>query len=428
MSTNQPLVSFVLATHNRQAVVRNTLGHVVRCGLQREDFETIVVDNASDDGTAEAVEALHVTTIRLNHNAGSCAKAHGADRARGRYIVFLDDDSYPRPGSVARMIGHFEEDSGLGAAGFVVHLPDGRLEGGALPDVFVGCGVGLRADALRAAGGLDASFFMQAEEYDLAFRMAGAGWRVRMFDDLHVDHLKSTDARRRDRTTFYDTRNNLRVVARHLPHPYDKVYRRDWLERYGWLAKRDGHQRAYRRGVWAGRFRALVERPLYRRHRLAPAAFEHFFSWNMIETRMMELALSGARRIVFADLGKNVYAFYRAVRAAELTLVAIGDDRLAAPGRQYRGVPVVPLDAALGLDADAIVVANASAVHGTYTYQRILNRLAHGEAPMSTAGPQASVHHWFDRGAEPVEIGLGTLGQPNRGCETEIRPALQSVS
>ena len=61
------------------------------------------------------------------------------------------------------MIEHFEADPRLGAAGFTVHLPDGRLEGGALPGVFLGCGVGFRAEALRGAGGLDPSLFMQAE-------------------------------------------------------------------------------------------------------------------------------------------------------------------------------------------------------------------------------------------------------------------------
>jgi putative ABC transport system substrate-binding protein len=49
---------------------------------------------------------------------------------------------------------------------------------GALPGVFVGCGVGLRAEAYAESGGLDRTFFMQAEEYDLSFRLAVAGWEV----------------------------------------------------------------------------------------------------------------------------------------------------------------------------------------------------------------------------------------------------------
>ena len=95
-----PQVSFVLATHNRREVVTETLARLASCGLDRSDYEVVVVDNASDDGTPEAVAAQSDIVIRLPRNAGSCAKAHGVERARGRFIVFLDDDSFPRPGSV----------------------------------------------------------------------------------------------------------------------------------------------------------------------------------------------------------------------------------------------------------------------------------------------------------------------------------------
>ena len=83
---------------------------------------------------------------------------------------------------------------------------------------------------------------MQAEEYDLAFRLAATGWRVRVFDDLHVHHEKTTQSRQSDRTTYLDVRNNLRVVARHLPPPYYRFYRHDLLARYKWLAMHFGHE------------------------------------------------------------------------------------------------------------------------------------------------------------------------------------------
>src|SRR5262245_22041049 len=145
-----PIVSFILATHNRRAVVANTIERVRACGLARHDFELIAVDNASTDGTAEALrDRGDVSLSPLAKNLGSCAKALGVDLARGSLVVFLDDDSYPRPGSIERMIDHFDSDPRLAAAGFTVHLPDGSQECSALPHVFVGCGVGFRAAALR---------------------------------------------------------------------------------------------------------------------------------------------------------------------------------------------------------------------------------------------------------------------------------------
>lgn len=384
MGRNRRLpVSFVLATHNRQAIVVKTLERLTGCGLDRSDYEIIVVDNASDDGTPEAAASRSDVLIALHRNAGSCAKAYGIERAAGRYIVFLDDDSYARPGSIARMIHRFEDDPLLGAAGFTVHLPDGRQEGSALPGVFVGCGVGFRSEALKAAGGLDHSFFMQAEEYDLSFRLVGAGWRVGVFDDLHVEHLKTDRARKSARTTYYDIRNNLRIIARYLPSPYCKVYRKDWLQRYAWLAQRDGHTRSFRQGARAGRLRGLLERWTYHKHRLSTSVLEHFFRWEYVGCRMADLRASGARQIVLADLGKNIYAYYRAARDADITVLAVGDDRFCGPGRRYRGVPVLSVEDALDLDPDAVIVGNSSAVHGTDTYNRLLRRVSQ------------PVHHWF---------------------------------
>jgi GT2 family glycosyltransferase len=408
-----PLVSIVLATHNRREVVAHTLSELTHCGLPRGEYEIIVVDNASTDGTGEAVAGEVDLLIRLRRNAGSCAKAYGMDRASGRYVVCLDDDSFPRPGTLSRMVERFEADPRLGAAGFTVHLPNGRQEGGALPGVFVGCGVGFRAEALRAVGGLDRTFFMQAEEYDLSFRLVNAGWKVEVFDDLHVEHLKTEHARRTERTTFYDTRNNLRVIARYLPAPYDRLYREDCLQRYAWLAQRDGHNRAFARGARAGRRRAILEPWFYRRRRLSPEVFEHFYRWTFIRQRMVELARGGVRRIILADLGKNLLPFHRAASEAGIEIAAIGDDRFAVPGRFYRGAPVVPMVEALARPHDAVVVSNTGPVHAVRT-ERFLTSL--------NVSP---VHSWFNAEEHAV---VDEFGSSPPASDSDDIPAERSAA
>jgi len=359
-----PAVSIVLATHNRRDVVLHTLEQIEQCGLPRDQFEVIVVDNASTDGTPDALRdqpGVHVE--RLDRNLGSCAKALGVERARGQFVVFLDDDSYPRPGCLVRLLAHFAADAQLGAAGFTVHLPDGTQECSALPHAFVGCGVGFRAGALRQAGGLDLSFFMQAEEYDLSWRLLQAGWKVEVLADLQVKHLKSPTARRSERVTFYDVRNNLRIIGRYLPPTYAEVYREDWLQRYHWIAAQAGHQAAFEQGRAAGEDLAVQERHTYQRWRLSPDVLEHVFCWALIERQMTALYAQGIRRIVLVDLGKNVYAFHRGAGAAGLDALAIADDRLSAPDRTYRDTPLLPTSDALALDAQAYVVSNTSYVH-----------------------------------------------------------------
>lgn len=362
--SDTPELSIIIASHNRVGVIRDTLERIAACGLDAHAYETIIVDNASTDGTAAALNGRDdVTVIRLEQNLGSCAKAIAVDAARGPLLLFLDDDSYPRPGCLARMLERFDADPELGAAAFTVHLPDGSQECSALPHVFVGCGVGLRTSAVRQVGGLDATFFMQAEEYDLSFRLLRGGWHVEVLADLQVEHLKTPRARRSERTTYYDARNNLRVVARYLPDEYAEIYTADWLQRYGWMAENAGHLPAFRRGVAAGRLQAVIERRTGLDTQLTPPLLERIFRWRWIERRMRDLAAIGVRRIVLADLGKNIYAYLRGARAAGLEIACVLDDAFASPERFYRELPIVTTAAALQNGADAFVVSNTSYVH-----------------------------------------------------------------
>lgn len=114
-----------------------------------------MVDNASDDRTVQAVREQFPSVILLPQprNRGPCAKNIGLRAARGEFVVFLDDDSFPQRDSVRRMIEHFQNDPDLGAAVFTVTLPDGSRECSAYPDVCIGCGTGFRRRALLDAAG-----------------------------------------------------------------------------------------------------------------------------------------------------------------------------------------------------------------------------------------------------------------------------------
>lgn len=367
------MVSVVLATHNRRDVVLETLKRLSTLAGEIS-LEIIVVDNTSVDGTSDAIRIAfpNVQLIESPVNAGSCAKGIGVAETSGKYLLFLDDDSYPHAGSIERMVAYFEVDHRLGAAGFRVHLPEsGGEECAALPDVFVGCGVGLRRSAYEEVGGLDVSFFMQAEEYDLAFRLAGAGYGVRLFDDLHVDHLKTPHARLSARTVYYDTRNNLIVAARHLPDEYHRVYSRDWLQRYSWLAVEASHRSAFARGAVFGWAQATRERAHERAEFLDKASLEHFFGWDAIAERMGSLKSQGVQTVLLAGLGKNVFAYVRGARKVGVQVLGIADDRFDAGSRRYRRIPVLGEKAGISMGADVVVISDMAPVHAARRAERI---------------------------------------------------------
>ena len=376
-----PVVTFLISSYNRRDVLLDTLARLDGgCGLPPGAVETIVVDNASPDGSADAVRARfpHVRLLAQRANRGPTAKNLGLPLARGEFVVFLDDDSFPVADSLPRVLDRFRADPRLGAAVFTVTLPDGTRECSAYPDVFIGCGTAFRAAALRQVGGLPDDFFMQAEEYDLSLRLLDAGWRVRTFDDLHVSHLKTKAARYPDRVTYLDVRNNLTLIARYFPDEWALPFAIDWTRRYAMIARAKGHGAAWSRGVRDGLWRwvrGVGRRPV------SDATFRRFIRLDALRATMSDLRRAGVRDVLLVDLGKNSLATWAAARGAGLRVVAVADDNLGGRGFRYRGVPVLTDADARGLRFDAAVINNLSPVHAGSRARAWPTAVAPGTAP-----------------------------------------------
>jgi GT2 family glycosyltransferase len=90
-------------------------------------LETVVVDNASSDGAADMVarEFPEVVLLRNPVNRGFArANNQAADRARGRYLLFLNNDTLVPPGTLGRLMEYAEKHPGVGMIG--PRLRDGR--------------------------------------------------------------------------------------------------------------------------------------------------------------------------------------------------------------------------------------------------------------------------------------------------------------
>jgi glycosyltransferase involved in cell wall biosynthesis len=94
-------LTVVMITKDR----RNSAVHAVRMlRAMPDDVPVIVVDNASTDGTAEALAGLGalggVTVIRAATNLGSAGRTVGVEAAASPYVAFADDDSWWAPGAL----------------------------------------------------------------------------------------------------------------------------------------------------------------------------------------------------------------------------------------------------------------------------------------------------------------------------------------
>lgn len=114
VNVTSPIVSVVIPTHNRSALVKRAVESVL--AQTYESYEVIVVDDASTDNTAEVVKSFDDSRIwYLRHDTNRHASASrntGSQAATGRYIAYLDDDDEWLPDKLAKQIELIENASG----------------------------------------------------------------------------------------------------------------------------------------------------------------------------------------------------------------------------------------------------------------------------------------------------------------------------
>ena len=379
-------LSVVIITFNRCDALRRTLAALSRdpalstARAGQGDCEIIVVDNASTDGTVETIRREHpdVAVIGLESNVGTHARNVGVGRAQGEYVLFLDDDSFPLGDTIERALARLDANTDVAALGGRVTLPDGSGDAAAMPLVIPACALFVRRAAYQQVGGIARELFLQAEEYDLAFRLLAAGWRFERFEDLAFHHEKTPISRNSARICRLDLRNNLILAGRHLPRPWRRIYRRDWLQRYIALARHSGCEevigeairsaRRVLRGVddsrHGGEPDCSEQLPAESQRKTAHsvlngAALELFFEHDAQARAVRRWAAEhGVDRVIIADLSKNIYATWRACRLAGLAIDCIADPHPAFHGLTYRGVAVRPDADALGESAAVGVVVS----------------------------------------------------------------------
>jgi N-acetylglucosaminyl-diphospho-decaprenol L-rhamnosyltransferase len=192
--------------------------------LLGEQAEIVVLDNASEDGSAEAVRERFpdVRVIAQDFRAGFGANHNSVIRAtEGRYVYVLNEDTTADDWGIDRMARYLDEHPRVAALGPRIVYPNGRHQASAwrfptpaasllgLPtlgrvgitqsrgnepravDWVMGAALLLRREALEEVGLFDEGFFIYSEEVDLQLRLRRAGWEVHYFPGVTVVHHES---------------------------------------------------------------------------------------------------------------------------------------------------------------------------------------------------------------------------------------------
>jgi GT2 family glycosyltransferase len=333
-------------------------------GLPEHDWETIVIDNGSDDGTCEALARRRdVRTISLAENEGVPARNLALAQARGKYVAFLEHDIRPLGMAIPQALAYLSRNTATAAVVGLVVLPDGTADAPALPSVLMSGASIVRKSALDKMGGFAAEFFREAADYESSFRLWRAGYRIQRFEDLQFARTRMPAAKSNPLICRMDLRNNLILCARYLPRPLRHAYRQDWMRRYALLARHEGRTASANTAIKESRIWARREAAVGRRL-LGPAAVESIFGLQF--QRDTVLAWAGRhqiRNVCIADWGKNLYATWSACRSAGLKVRAVLDDLPAFAGSEYRGIPVVSESSLDRQSIEGILLSTVNPAH-----------------------------------------------------------------
>lgn len=260
VDTNQVELTVIMVSYNTRELTLKALEtlyentHVAR-------FETVVLDNASSDGSADAIEAAfpQVTLIRSPDNLGF-AKANNvvAQAATTPWLLLLNPDTETRPHAIDNLLVFSKANPQAGITGGRTVFPDGRLNAfscgmllspwslfaitvglkGLFPqnpvlnpegmggwerdsvrevDFIVGCFLMIPRKLWNELGGFDLKFFMYGEEVDMCMRAKAMGYQPMMTPDATIMHLVGAASGVRAEKQIMVAKSRVTLLRDHWP-------------------------------------------------------------------------------------------------------------------------------------------------------------------------------------------------------------------
>ncbi len=294
--TDLPKVTAVILNTNKREDTLACLDSLVRNDYA--NLSIIVLDNASTDGSVEAIRLKYpqVSILQLVENKGYAGNNNVGIQAAldtaADWVFILNEDTILAPTCISELVRHAQAQAEVGIVGPLVYhadepaviqsaggyfdscwhtlhrgintLDEGQYSSPIDTDWISGCGLLIRKEALQQAGLIDERFFYYNEEVELCYRVHRAGWKIRMVPTAKLWHKGvQRNYTPSANITYYKVRNFLLFLSLH--NAPLKVKGCAWLENIRTLASytlrpRWKHKRDHRDAIFQGMRDFLLKR------------------------------------------------------------------------------------------------------------------------------------------------------------------------
>ncbi|MBZ4687992.1 MAG: glycosyl transferase family 2 [Clostridiales bacterium] len=240
-------LSVIIVSYNNKKLLKQTIDSIYDT-RQNINFEIIVVDNKSTDGSVELIKQNYnqVKLIENKNNLGfSKANNIGIKQSKGRYILLLNSDTIVTDNCFEKCIKYMKQHPDIGALGCKVVLPDGKLDPAckrSFPtpevsfyrmtglsklfpkskrfgkynltyldedeihevDCLVGAFMMVKRETIEQVGLLDEDFFMYGEDIDWCYRIKNAGWKIVYYPEAQIIHYKGGSSDKKNPKLIYE--------------------------------------------------------------------------------------------------------------------------------------------------------------------------------------------------------------------------------
>ncbi len=230
--------SIIIVNYNTKTLLKNCLNSIfVNCQLN--DFEVIVVDNDSRDGSIEMLDKNFKDKVKIIANKENIgfgpANNQGAQIAKGEYLFFLNSDTIIKDDILTLIKNFLETNSQVGIVSPCLLLENGTKQEfafGNFPTLFnsvfrkidikntnnnkprevdwvSGAALIIRKNIFKKVGGFDENFFMYFEDVDLCKRVWDLGYKIMILPQFFLVHLggKSIDIDRQRKKYYYTSQD-----------------------------------------------------------------------------------------------------------------------------------------------------------------------------------------------------------------------------